>query len=444
MVSMQSSLGFKMNLLFLLLTLLLPVDLSAINFGPAVDLNMNQASVGLYPKISVNSVSNVDKAVATWLEQNGIVGNVLAKIFDGSKWSAIATNLNNDQTKNVNPPQVALSSSGEAMVVWAEEIDGGIVNVFAREFNGTIWLAPLNLNNNQASQAAATQIAINANGIAVAVWQESNGGFDNIFARTFNGSSWSVPTNLNNTQTVNASSPQVAINDNGTIVAVWTETNDGVDNVYARIFNGSTWSTAFDLNNTQTLNASSPQVSINNNDVAIVVWTEHFNIYSRVFEGTNWAASAHNLNSNVAENGDYPQIALNNNNIGIAVWQEQNGNATHVYARLFNGANWSLTSKDLNNDQLQNATLPQIAINDNETAIAVWNEYNNEIINVYARQFNGIDWSVVKNLSHKSNLAGLYPTITLNNRGLGFAAWSQGADSIFNVFARQMAISLLS
>jgi hypothetical protein len=307
-------------------------------------------------------------------------------------------------------------------------------------------LTAVNLNNNQASQTAAPQIAINDSDKAIAIWLEDNGGVNNVFARTFNGSYWSVlATDLNKTQMVDAGSPQVAINNNGTIVVVWTEANDGVDNVYARIFNGSTWSDAFDLNNSQALNASSPQVSINNNDVAIVVWTEQsnsFNIYSRVFDGTNWSSSAHNLNSNVAENGVYPQIALNNNNIGIAVWQEQNGNAAHVYARLLNGANWSLMSTDLNNDLLQNATLPHIAINDNETAIAVWNEYNNGIINVYARQFKGINWSVAKNLN--PDLEGLYPTITLNNRGLGFASWSQGADSIFNVFARQTAISLLS
>jgi hypothetical protein len=229
---------------------------------------------------------------------------------------------------------------------------------------------------------------MNNNGTAIAIWTESTGSNNNVFARTFDGTNWSSALSLNNTSVQNAIHPQVAMNDNGSAIAVWIEYTGSNNNVFACTFDGTNWNSVINLNNNTAHNSDAPQVTINNNGYAIAVWPElngsNLNIYSRSFDGTNWH-SAINLNNYTTNYAENPQVTINNNNIAIAIWEEIiEGSTYNIYSRTFNGTIWH-DSLNLNSNTAQDADIPQIALNNNNFAIASWSEVEPPF-NIFARQ----------------------------------------------------------
>ena len=180
------------------------ISVSAANFGPAIDVNNNQSKAANASYISLNDLG---VGIAIWQETNGSVANIYTRTYSAnSGWSATAINLNNNQLMDAQAPYISLNDSGKAIAVWQED-NGGFYNIYARIYDvSTGWSATAtNLNNNQSMDAQAPYISLNASGESIAVWRELNGGnFYNIYARMYNASTgWSATAiNLNNNQSV--------------------------------------------------------------------------------------------------------------------------------------------------------------------------------------------------------------------------------------------------
>ncbi len=248
-----------------------------------------------------------------------------------------------------------------------------------------------NISNNPGQTANGPQIAFDTTGHALAIWQENNSttSKSNIYARYFDGTDWSATaTNISNNPAQAAQFPQIAFDTTGNALAVWQENNsiNSASNIYARYFDGTDWSaTATNISNNPDQYAYNPQIAFNTNDNALAIWqevnsiTNLTNIYARHFNGTDWSATATNISNNTAQYANNPQIAFNTNDNAIAVWQENNSstNSTNIYARYFDGTDWSATATDISNNTAQAAQFSQIAFDTTGNALAVWSEYNN-------------------------------------------------------------------
>lgn len=421
----------------------------ATNFGPAVDINNDVLfNVMSLPAISLN---NIGTAIAVWGEQNNLSGinNIYSRTFNGTSWSP-TINLNNASGQPADAPQIALNNTGTAIAVWQENNGSGTVNIYSRIFNGTSWSPTANLNDASGQDARLAQVALNNTGTAIAVWQEYNVSVYNIYSRIFDGADWSATTSLNNASDQYAQEPQIALNNAGTAIAVWSEDTNGsgIFNIYARTFDGTNWSATTSLNNAPDQYAYEQQIALNNAGTAIAVWSEDtnggglYNIYSRTFDGTSWSVTATDLNSDPDQVARTPQIALTNTGTAIAVWTEVNGGTNNrIYSRTFDGTSWSAATS-LNNDPNQDAETPQIALNDNGTAIAVWREDNGSgHFNTYSRTFDGASWSTtVNDLNNDPNQGAVTPQIALNDNDAAITVWSEQNGSVFNIFARQTAL----
>jgi hypothetical protein len=134
-------------------------------------------------------------------------------------------------------------------VVWENER-----NVWANRYvtSTNSWGIPVQIETNE-GDAVVPQVAVDASGNAVAVWQGSNEnlpieGFYNIWTNRYNVStnSWGTPT-LSETTSSQAWNPQVGIDATGNAIAVWSQQNDGqVYNVWANRYTAGTnsWGTA--------------------------------------------------------------------------------------------------------------------------------------------------------------------------------------------------------
>jgi hypothetical protein len=81
-------------------------------------------------------------------------------------------------------PQIAVDSVGNAIAVWNQS-DGTRNNIWANRFNGTSWGTAELLETDNADGAFSPQIAFDSSGNAIAVWNQSDGNRVNIYANRF-------------------------------------------------------------------------------------------------------------------------------------------------------------------------------------------------------------------------------------------------------------------
>ena len=149
--------------------------------------------------------------------------------------------------------------------------------------------------------------------------------------------SWSVPQDLS-TAGEKASRPEVAIDARGDAVAVWQRLTLAatffVDARYAVQAStrpaGGSWSSVPQDLSTADQNAYEPQVALDAQGDAVAVWTKQIRSSVRVIQastrpvGKSWGA-AEDLSSDTG-NADDPRVALGGQGNAVAAWRRGDGN----------------------------------------------------------------------------------------------------------------------
>ena len=207
---------------------------------------------------------------------------------------------------NANP-QVAVSANGQAMAVWTNFPNQ--IEIQASFFNGTSWI-PLNHGNVNLGTAL------------------TNLGFISPIVRT-------GPNNSTGTIAF-GSAPKVGIDQNGNATIVWVSPNS---QIMAARYSGQNLSSVFQLTATGTSNIS-PTLAVNQQGSAVVVWIQaaSYQVLARSFNsapGGTWGLPftfmpilPNNLGIPVNPNGTYPaSFGLSNTipgvpspNTGTMVW----------------------------------------------------------------------------------------------------------------------------
>lgn len=175
---------------------------------------------------------------------------------------------------NAVEPQVAASASGVAIAVWNRS-DGvnGRIQAAVRPPGGSFGAAQTLSAVGQ--EAFQPQVAIDPNGNAVAVWTRFDGVFNRIQAssRPAGGSFGAVQTL--SVANKNSDSPQVSIDPNGTATAVWV-TYDGTGSTSRIVAATRPLGGSFGAEETISFNgqfAFEPQVESEPNGEAVAVWS---------------------------------------------------------------------------------------------------------------------------------------------------------------------------
>lgn len=432
--------------------LLFSITNQALNFGPALDINIIKTQYATNPALAINSQGN---AIAVWQEA-GDYNNIYARNFtSGSGWQAIATDLNYVQTQSADYPKIAMDSSNGAIAVW-QEYNGSINHIYASRFDGTTWQTTVTLNNDLSTDAQNPQITMNPAGQAIAVWIELNAtyGVYNVYARSFDGI-WGSAENLN-VMATQYQYPQVAMDTMGNAIAVWCEDNGegyGYYNIHARNYiSGSGWDTsASNLNNNPHVSSMEPQIAMISTSTAIAVWAESvdipggsaWNVFARNLNGTTWE-TAIDLNNTQTRSGESPQIAINSSGNAMVVWSESNDSyTTNIYTKKYNPeSGWDSTAVNLNNDQSQPAGGAKVGLDTAGNAIVAWGESvaAPAYYNVFAKKYS-VDnsWESTVNLNNDQFQLAQTILLAMNATGNAMVVWPEGT-FLRNIFTRQIAL----
>ncbi len=123
-------------------------------------------------------------------------------------------------------PDVAVSASGEATVVWDEDADAnGYYNIdvvrLARA-NGAVTLTRRAANLNGGGQQRHASIAEDFTGDFVVAWESDHTGTNGVWARSFTATGVPRHDDVQISTGTGASAPQVGIDDQANVVVAWT------------------------------------------------------------------------------------------------------------------------------------------------------------------------------------------------------------------------------
>ncbi len=184
-------------------------------------------------------------AIAVWSQANASVRfSIWANRYvAGSGWG-IATKIETDDTGNASSPRVGFDSDGNAIAVWQQH-DGTRFNILANRYETASGWGTATLIETGDGTAQAADIAVDRHGNAFAIWRQSDGTQDNLWvARYAVGSGWGTPEVIETDNGIVASG-ELAFDGADNAVAVWFQSDGTRNNIWAnRYVNGSGWGAA--------------------------------------------------------------------------------------------------------------------------------------------------------------------------------------------------------
>ncbi|HEY3421455.1 MAG TPA: NosD domain-containing protein [Methanomassiliicoccales archaeon] len=325
---------------------------------------------------------------------------------------------------DASTPQVAVGTDGNAMVVW-QQYDGTYYNIYASSYSSGAW-GTVTLIETISGSADSPQIAMDNNGNAVAVWRQYDGAYYSIYANTYAAGAWGT-AQLLETATGDAKTPQVAMDNNGNAVAVWGQYDGAYYSTYANRYTAGAWGAA-KLIETAKGDAQIPQVAMDNNGNAIVVWVQLDNVWrlsiyaSKYTNAIGWGTTQLLETSNV--DAGSPQVAMDNNGNAIVVWVQ----AGMIYADRYSAGAWG-TAQPIKTSTVWGSS-PQVAMDNNGNAVAIWAQGGS----IYANRYSAGAWGTAKLLNTSAGWA-MTPQVAMDNNGNAVAIWAQGGSIYANRYS---------
>ncbi len=372
---------------------------------------------------------------------------VVTVTSSGPRWQ-VAERIENGNAISVFVPQVAIDANGNVFAVWAELNGSFKNNIWANRYvSGTGWNKDnfTKVNSGVSGAASWPQIAVDANGNAMAVWAQNDFAANrNVWANRYVvGNGWGTPKLIGIDGPKNLRGPQIAVNGVGNAFAVWTQ-DDGVwTNRYVV---GSGWGNATFLGADGTGFDSYPQIAIDTNGNAFAVWEEPNGIYTHIWAnryviGSGWSM-AELIETNDVGDARFPQIAVDTDGSALAVWAQRDGSRYGVWANRYVVGNGWETAAPIDTDIGGSANWePQIVMNADGNALAVWDQYNGSRKNIWANRYvAGSGWNSAILIETDDTGNAEKPQAALDGNGNGLVVWSQSDGTRVNIWANRHVV----
>jgi hypothetical protein len=346
------------------------------NGGWGTELNIG---TGLGVRVAVNSSGD---AVAAWYQDSGSGFSIWASLFRplqgwGSPQAVVA-----DSIGDTDGPEVGIDRSGSAMLVWRQGSDDRREKVWAILFTpGEGWAAPTRIDAG-VGPASAPQIAMNQNGNAMVVWSQYDGvgiatesAWGNYFTPT---TGWGTPEMIESEPFFEARRPRVGMDVNGNAIAVWYLSTSNNAQIWANRFSPTEgWGTE-ELINNGSGHAYDVELAMAASGDAIAVWPQQDDLWAnRYVPSAGWGTAEPIEAGSDDASWATSHVAINSNGQAVAVWRQYDA---YDYAkfnlfanRYVPGAGWG-TAELMESDNALDVYAPRVALDPNGNAIVVWSQ----------------------------------------------------------------------
>ena len=244
----------------------------------AGEASLDGAAVAVFsPAASLALITSYEASLSTDIE--GVSGEALAGPY---RWSFKTRDgvwgtpemLEIDDTGELDPARVAFDREGNAFVVW-QQSDGLHTNIWASRYEpGNGW-SKRELLESRTGDAVGPVLAVRPAGNAVCAWRQAEGSRFDVWANHYTpGEGWGLAERVEASSAGSASSSEIGIDSNGNAIAVWTRSDGGRRNAWANRFTPTGgWGTP-QLIDSGDQDATGAQVAMDPAGRALAVWDQ--------------------------------------------------------------------------------------------------------------------------------------------------------------------------
>jgi hypothetical protein len=350
------------------------------------------------PRVAVDATGD---AVVVWSRPDGIGpcssdGCVRTQVRTRSVGGVLGPVLTlSPAGQNVFEFDVAVDADGDAVVVWNRS-DGSSASccrrIQARSLSAGGALGPVQVLTAAGQHADSPGVAVDADGDAVAVWTRFDGVGVRVYARARSAGGALGPVLIISKRNSDhpfapGLNPEVAIDAAGDAVVVWQRSDGtgpcgavGCPKIEARARSAAGVLTSVQILSNTTRGGSSPQVAVDGDGDALAVW-EHFDattdcsggscerIQARHRAAAGGLGAVLNL-SPAGQDSFFPQVGMDADGDAVAVWQRE-GTSNRIQARRRTAAG-ALGLVQTLDTVGQFSTTPQVAVAASGVALASW------------------------------------------------------------------------
>ncbi len=293
--------------------------------------------------------------------------------------------------QSVTDPQVAVDADGDAVFAWARS-DGTNQRIEARGRSAAGALGAVQSISAAGQDASSPRVAIADDGDAVFVWARSDGTDQRIQARARSAAGVLGPVQTLSPAGRNAFQPEVAIDDDGDAVFAW-RLFDGTN----QVIQGRVRSAAGAVGALLSLsaagqNAFNPQVAIDDDGDAVFTWERSDGVNQRVearARAAGGSLSAVQLLSAAGRDAGAPQVAIDDDGDAVFTWERSDGTNQRIQARARSAAGVLGAIENLSGPG-ENASVPQVAVDADGDAVFTWERSDGTNQRIQARARSAI------------------------------------------------------
>ncbi len=357
-----------------------------------------------------------------WIQDDGSRNTVYANLNSGSGWGTEHGLMQDQYHGSVSAGiRFAANNAGDVLAIW-RQYDNDAVILYGCLYSSGAWGSTFEIVTNlyyydvasdgdgfmivhnhyssihavtydtttgllgtdeQISGNSAYECRITSDGTGYcATWIQYDTSNPNIYANIYDGSSWLAPGGLTAIDSLPGSArlPQVASNGTGYCVT-WYQNDGTYDSIYANIYT-SAWGGATPIESGIN-DADIPSIASDGTGYC-VAWDQHNDIYANVYEGSWGTATLIEIGSGHVNS---PQVASNGSSYGVT-WEQSDGSASSIYVNLYDGA-WG-TEMAIESGS-GDARYPRGASNGTGYCVS-WVQDDGTVDSAFANTFDGSTW----------------------------------------------------
>ena len=328
-------------------------------------------------------------------------------------------------------PEVAVDSVGNVIAVW--NMGGLRGDIWTNRYAaGESWGEPELIEFNNDGTARQAHVAMTPDGRAVAVWTQSDGNRDNIWANRFTPQmGWGSAELIETDDAGDAETPRVAVDPSGNAIAVWAQSDTSETSIWANRFTPQMgWGNAQLIELRASGVALVPQVAMDFDGNAVAVWQQsdilfRTDIWANRFTPSNGWETTKRVDSQQGT-ATNPQIAVAAAGSAIAVWEQVGTTYKDMWANHFTPENGWATPALLEIINAGDVGESRVAIDAGGNAIAVWKQDNGNYDDVWANRYvPSAGWSGAVLLEQADGVDARFPRVAINPTGRGVVVWPQ-------------------
>lgn len=352
-------------------------DAAKQSWGESEPLDPDNPDDSAIPDLAIDGNGN---AIAVWQRQSQVDDSrsVWTSRYDAAKgaWGK-ATLITNSEL--VLAPQVVMDRAGNALLAFTRSAIGASVMTARFDVARGSWSAAAPIVPARGLLAAAPQLAMAPSGKAVAVWADGDleastiwGAFYDAKSETWQGAQpiGALP---------GAAQPTgVAINEAGTAVAIWSQSEGEKISVYtSRIEAERGWSAPERLDQEGNGSVFRPRITLDETGHALAIWSADAEDHRRVFTNRYGASERAWQGPQTLHAGEFdayaPALAVDDEGHAVALWTHEEGSQYRPYASSYDASErtWS-APRPLESEAETRSEYVALSLTPNGRALAVW------------------------------------------------------------------------